>query len=272
MRYGSAIVAFTVMLLASAHAEAQFAARPAPLPPAENFHVELALNWWTPTPELVIGSPEFSVVGSNTIDFVQEFAIENKRFREFRATIKPGRKHKIRFSYVPVLYEQSTQITRTITINGRTFPVTATVDSKVDWKLWRYGYEWDFVARSAGFVGLIGELKYNKVSASLTSAQANVTATADATAPVPTVGIIARGYPHKVFSITGEFTGFKVPSGFGENFDAKFYDFDLYGMVNIGRAAAVQFGYRSIVTDYLVDDDSGDLKLKGPYIGGSIRF
>jgi hypothetical protein len=274
MRHGLATVLFIAAVLTCSRADAQFAARrPAPqLPQGEDFHVELGLMFWTPTPDLVIGSDSFAVIGSPTIDFVQEFAIDNERFREFRLVAKPGRKHKLRFSYVPVTYENSTPIQRTVVIGGRPVAVNTTVNSDVDWKIWRYGYEWDFVARSGGIVGLIAELKYNKVTAVLSSPDTNVTATADATAPVPTLGVIGRGYLAKAFSITGEFTAFKIPESWSETFNAKFYDFDLYGTLNFGRSAAAQFGYRSIVTQYLVDDDSGDLKLKGLYFGGMVRF
>jgi hypothetical protein len=33
-----------------------------------------------------------------------------------------------------------------------------------------------------------------------------------------------------------------------------------------------QIGYRSVTVDYVVDDDTGNLKMKGPYFGGLIRF
>ena len=51
-----------------------------------------------------------------------------------------------------------------------------------------------------------------------------------------------------------------------------FWDFDLYGTVNIGRHLGVQGGYRSIDAEYLVDQDVGQLNLKGPYLGGVVRF
>src|SRR5215203_4893769 len=169
MRNRLATLLFIASMVVSAPAEAQFSARqPAPAP-GEDYHVELGYMLWSPTPELLIGSDAFSIVGSQTIDFVQEFAIDDERFREFRAAAKLGRKHKLRFSYLPAEYEESAQIQRTITFNGRTFPVSALVDAHVDWKLWRYGYEWDFVSRSRGFLGFIAELKYNKVLAELSS-------------------------------------------------------------------------------------------------------
>ena len=79
-------------LLLSARAEAQFRA-PDPAP-GENFHVELGLMFWEPTPGLLIQTGGLAALGQGQVDFVQEFAIENDRFREFRSVIKTGRKHE----------------------------------------------------------------------------------------------------------------------------------------------------------------------------------
>ena len=49
-------------------------------------------------------------------------------------------------------------------------------------------------------------------------------------------------------------------------------DFDIYATLNFGKNVGVQGGYRSVVAEYLVDDDQGDLKLKGTYFGGVVRF
>ena len=114
---------------------------------------------------------------------MQEFAIEDKRFREFRAVLKPGRKHKLRFSYVPIKYDAEAILQRSVTFGGQTFDVGLPATADLTWKMWRFGYEWDFVSRERGLLGVIGELKYNKLSANLSSAVgAELT---DATAPLP---------------------------------------------------------------------------------------
>jgi len=237
----------------------------------EDFHVELGAMFWSPTPEATISTGGLARVGIDGVDFVDDFGIENRRFTEFRITAKPGRKHKIRFSYVPVKYEEQATLTRTIQFGGLTVPVTAQASADLQWDLWRFGYEWDFIARDRGFVGLLGELKYNKVSAEL-SAVGIGTEFSEVQAPIPTVGVVARGYLHPAFSITGELSGFKVPESWSEEFQGKFVDFDLYGTLNIGRYVGVQGGYRSVVADYADDNDSGALRLKGLYLGGVVRF
>jgi hypothetical protein len=262
----------------SSRAEAQF--RVADPASGESFHVELGLMFWTPTPELLIQTGALAALGQTQVDFVQEFGIENKRFTEFRSVIKAGRKHKVRVSHVTMEYDEAATLQRTFIFGGRIFPVSVPATADLKWQLWRFGYEWDFAAMDRGLVGFITELKYNKVSAALAASGVGSELT-EVNAPIPTIGIIARAYPHKTFSITAEFTGFKMP-GFigskisdtfnGDDFDAKTYDFDLYGTVSFGRHVGAQLGYHSLTADYLVDQDAGDLKMKGMYFGGLVRF
>jgi hypothetical protein len=245
----------------------------------EDFHVELGLTFWTPTPEIRIQTGGLTALGQPEVDFVQEFGIEDTRFTEFRAVLKAGRKHKLRVSRVPIVYDESAVLQRTITFGGQTFPVSVPATAHLEWEIWRFGYEWDFVAADRGVVGFITELQYNRVLAEL-SATGLGTEITEVTAPVPAIGILARVYPHRLFSITAEFSGFKMP-GFigdrisdavGDDFDAKVFDLDLYGTLSFGRHVAVQGGYRSVTADYVFEDDAGDLKMKGMYFGGLVRF
>lgn len=268
--YFCTCVCLIAVSMAAVPAEAQFNV-PTPPPPGEDYRVEIGLMFWKPTPELTIRSNDLGVIG-NEFDFVQEFGIENKRFREFRATLKAGRKHKLRFQYVPIAYDQDAIIQRRIVFAGRTFAVGFPAIANVEWKFWRFGYEWDFVSRSAGFLGMIAELKYNTVRGEITTPIVNLDATAEQTAPVPALGVIGRGYLSKNISITGEFTGFRMPDSISEEFDADFWDFDLYGTANLGRNVGLQAGYRSLDVDYLAEEDAGHLKMKGLYFGGVVRF
>jgi hypothetical protein len=250
-------------------AEAQFGRTDQP--PAEDFRVEAGALFFRPSPDLRIQTGALAPITSGEVDFVEEFNIEDAFFTEFRFVAKPGRRHKIRFNYLAVRYDASATLQRTITFGGRTFTVGVPATADLNWDLWRFGYEWDFVARGRGFVGLIAELKHNRVGADL-SALGIAAVTYEANAPVPTIGIIGRGYPHALVSITAEFTGFKLWDAFSDEFEAELYDFDIYGTVSIGRHVGMRGGYRSVIADYVVDEDTGDLKLQGPYFGGVVRF
>lgn len=270
MRYGisTGICALSVLALSTA-AEAQFG-RPEPGPPGEDYRVEFGIGFWNPKPDVVIRFDGPAGVGSD-VDFVEEFGIEKQRFTEFRGTLKPARKHKIRFDYVDFHYDAEAVIQRTFVFGGREYTVGAPASTTVAWDLWKFGYEWDFVSGGSGFAGLVADLKYNKVSAEISSAGLG-SEFAEANAPVPGIGGIGRGYLSEHFSITGELTFFKVPDSLSEEIDGKFVDFDVYATANFGRYVGVQGGYRSITVDYLLEEDAGTLKMKGLYFGGVVRF
>jgi hypothetical protein len=266
-----------ICLLVAGRAEAQFAVENPT--PGEDFHAEFGVMFWPPAPELRLQTGALAQLGESEVDLVREFGIEHKRFTEFRVVLKPGRKHKIRFSYVPIQYNEDAVLQRTITFGGQTFPVAVPATANLKWDLWRFGYEWDFVSLDRGLLGFVGELKYNKVSAELAATGFGAELT-EAQAPVPTIGIVGRLYPHRNFSVTTEFGGFKMPGFIASriseavsgDFEAKLFDFDIYGTASLGRHVGVQGGYRSVSAEYLVDQDAGTLKMKGLYFGGLVRF
>jgi hypothetical protein len=266
----SRLLAFAAFaLLTASRAEAQFTRRPDVIAP-EQFNVELGVMWWKPTPELTLSTGDPRI---GPVDFVQEFGIGDERFREFRIVLKGG-KHKARFSYVPIKYDQDAVLQRTITIRNVAIPATADANADIRWDVYRFGYEWDFLRMRRGFVGLVTELKYNKVKAEVTGTTStpvvqNFVGVFDQQAPIPTIGGIARGYIGDYVSITGEFTGLKIDR---TDWRGKFYDFDIYGAGHFGKSAGVQVGYRSLDVDFLVDEDAGIMTMKGMYFGGFVRF
>jgi hypothetical protein len=269
--------ALCALLLVAGRADAQFRVQEAAA--GENFHVELGLIFWKPTPDFLIQTGSLAALGQPAVDFVQEFAIPNTRFNEFRGVIRAGRKHKLRASHVAMQYNEAATLQRSINFGGTTFPISVPATADLKWEIWRFGYEWDFVAAPRGVIGLITELKVNKVSAVLAASGYGSSVT-DVDAPIPAIGFTARVYPHRLFSLTTEFTGFKLPGFIGkkindavnDDFDAKMYDFDVSGTVSFTRYIGAQAGYRRVTASYLIDPDSGDLKESGIYFGGLLRF
>ena len=234
---------------------------------AQNHVGEISFVLSKPSPDLVLSTDALAGSSISEVDFVQEFGIEDTWFPAFRVAL--GRSHKFRLSYVKFSYEADATIQRTFTFQGRTFTVGAPASTDIEWDLWTVGYEWDFVSRDAGFVGVIADLKYNRVKASVESPLLASPAATDTRAPIPTIGLAWRANPSPAFSIGGEFAGFKLDR---DDFNVKFTDFDIYGMLNFRRNVGAQVGYRSVVADYVVEEDSGDLKMRGPYIAAMLRF
>jgi hypothetical protein len=229
----------------------------------ENFNLEAGVMLWKPSPDIVITS---GTLGT-PVDFVNTFPIEEKRIREFRLVVKRG-KHKVRFNTEEIKYDATATLTQAIQFRGQTYVIGVPTTATLDWTLRRIGYEFDPIATARGFVGVFGDLKYNKMNAQL-SAPGSATQIFERDVPVPTIGGIARGYLTQYVSVTAELTGLKLSRS---DFVAKFFDFDLYGTANFGRNIGAQYGYRRITVNYDIETDTGDLKLKGPYLGAVVRF
>lgn len=259
-------------------AAAQFFPASDPVP-GENFHVEVGAVFWTPVPEIVLSTGERAAIGSAGVDFVREFGLTKVRFAEWRGALKGG-KHRLRVAKTPVAYANAVELERPIAFAGRVVPAGAAGSTDLTWDLWRIGYQYDFVSRPRGMLGIVAEVKYNRIIADLTGTGGGVsgTTTTEVEVPIPTIGFVVRVYPTRTLGLTADFTGIKMP-GFVRSrlpddldVDGSFTDFDISATISISRFLGIQAGYRSVATDYLVNDDSGDLTLKGPYVGGMVRF
>lgn len=270
IRLSAILSCLAAALVTAPPAAAQYGARPfAATAPGEDYHVEVGFAFWNPTPDITISSESLGIPGDD-IDFVDNLGIEKSRFTQLRVVLKPGRTHKFRFEFTPIRYNAEATIQQSFVFNGQRFSVNLPVATELDWNAYRFGYEWDFVSRDRGFVGLLLEAKYTDVKATLSNVL--ITEFAHAKAPIPAIGIIGRGYVARNVAITAEFSGFKLPESIDEDYGAHYYDFDLYGTVNFNQNVGAQLGYRSFNVFYKLDEDHGRLKLKGIYFGGVARF
>ncbi len=250
-----------------AQAEAQFSVK-SPDAVGEHYRLEVLGALWNPDPQMVIATDVLGqVTGNNTIDLVNELGITQTRFKELRATLKGSKKNKLRLDYIPISYTASATLPRTVIFNGQTYNVGLPVNTTLDWKAWRFGYEYDVISTSRGFLGIIGEVKYTDTTATLASPLR--TETVAETAPIPAIGGIARVYPAKNLAGTFEMTGLNVDRS---DFAVKYFDWDASGTFNFTNNVGVTAGYRSLHVTYTVDTNYGDLQLKGLYFAGVVRF
>lgn len=267
--YASWCVALAFVFFA-APAQAQFRPRPISEPPTgENYHIEAAAGFWFPTATMIVSSESLGIVGS-TIDFKTDLGLQDKNLPDLRLVLSPSRRHKFRFEFIPIKYESQGTLKRTIIFNGQRYNLGLPVTSLLDWKAYRFAYEFDFISNNRGFAGFIVEAKYTDVTVNLASTVA--TEFARASAPIPAIGGIGRVYVVPNISITGEVTGFKLPENLVVGAHAHYVDFDLYGTVNFTNNFGAQVGYRSLDVGYIVDTDTGTFKLKGIYFGVVARY
>jgi hypothetical protein len=260
-------------LLAASPAEAQYKPRKSNLATGENYHVEFGAAFWNPNPDVVLSSEGLGQLGDQ-VDFVNTLGIEQTKFRQLKLVLRPGRKHKFRFEYTPIHYQAAATVNATFIFNGQRYSVGVPVATDLKWNAYRFGYEWDFLYKNRGFAGLLVDLKYTDIQATLSSAAVGVAQFSHARAPIPAIGAIGRGYIVPNISITGEFSFFKLPDRAlnTDQYSGHYYDLNLYGTVNFTDHFGAQVGYRSWDVYYKVKFDTGSMTLKGPYFGAVARF
>jgi hypothetical protein len=260
-------------VLASVPARAQFQPRDVSDPATgEKYHVEGSIGLWFPSTEMQISSNAFNIVGT-VIDFKKDLGLEDQKFSEFHLVVRPGQQHKFRLQFIPLGYEQSTTLNRRLVFNGQAYDVNLPVNSTLDWKAWRFGYEYDFLVKDRGFGGFIVDLKYTDVTATLASPIRSDFIHAQA--PIPTIGGIFRVYPVANVAITGEITGLTLgwaPESIRGTTNGHYADFDFYGTVNFTDNLGVQGGFRRFDVGYQLKNDTGAFTVSGIYLNFVARY
>lgn len=238
-------------------------------PVGEPYGVEFAFSMWNPEPNIVIASESLGIPGTD-ISVKADLGLEKKSTYEFRLVLRPGRKHKFRFNYIPLKYDAETTLSGDIVFNGIRFPVSTQVGTLLDWKTYRIGYEWDFLSKPRWYVGVILEAKFTDINFELNSVIGKEFARARA--PIPAIGVAGRAWVTKNVSVTGEFSAFRLPDQIDADYGGHYYEWNVYGMVNFTKNLGAQAGWRKHDLAYKAKSDTGSAILDGLYFGGVVRF
>ncbi len=264
-----ALATLIALGLTAGPAEAQYRVPGGTETVGEDYHVELSFNFWNPTPTAIVNSEAIGILGTD-VDLVNDLGIEKQRLRDLRVVLRPAKKHRFRINYLPMTYDAESQVRREFVFNGLRYRVGLPVATTAQFKAWRFGYEYDFLYRERGFLGVLLDVKYTDVNVGLNSPIGDEFT--KAVAPIPTVGGVGRIYATKNLALNAEASYFKVPESASEDYKGRYVDFDVYATFNPHKNVGVQAGYRSIDVFYDVKDDSGSLTFKGLYFGGTVRF
>jgi hypothetical protein len=259
-----------MFLLTPAPAHAQYGAKPFSDPAAgERYHVEAAGEFWNPPINLMVASESLGLSGTR-IDAATDLGLTRKQLFEFRAVLRPATKHKFKISHLPMKYNAESTIRRELIFNGQRFGLNLPVTTDFEWTTWLVAYEYDFLYKDNWFVGFTLNSKFTKTSVNLKSPLATEFALAQA--PIPTIGGVARVYVAPKVSITADINGIQIPNSINTDYDAHYFDFDLYGTVNFNEYVGAQVGFRNIDVGYRFQQDEGAFKMKGLYFGGVVRY
>lgn len=258
------------LLGSAAHAAAQYRP-PADSAPGENYHIEFAYGWWDASPTLIVNSESLDIIGSD-VDLIEDLGIEQKRLGKINVVLRPARKHRFRFERLPIQYDADAVVQRSFVFNGQTFNVGLPVQTQANFDTYRFGYEYDFLYRPKGFLGVLFDVKYTNVDVELTS-PIGVEFTR-ATAPIPTLGVVGRVYAHRNLAINGEISFFRMPESLATQLEGRgaYTDYDFNATYNFNRHAGLQLGYRKVDVLYESELDGASLKFAGIYFGTVIRY
>jgi hypothetical protein len=238
----------------------------------EDYHIEAGYSWWDAEPSLIVNSESLGILGDD-VNLVQDLGIQRHRLAKFDVVLRPARKHRFRFQRLPIIYEADAhQVTREFVFNGQRYTIGLPVTTRVDFTTYRFGYEYDFLYRSRGFLGAFVDVKYTNVDVNLTSPIGEEFVSA--VAPIPTVGVVGRAYPHKNLAVTGELAFFRMPENLKETLEGEgsYTDIDINATYNFSKNVGAQMGWRRTNVFYNVDQDAGELRFSGLYFGGVVRY
>jgi hypothetical protein len=258
----------------AAPASAQYRPRPINDPATgERFHIEGGADFWFPSTEILVasgGTGALSGLTGTQINAKTDLGLTDKRLPKLQLMLRPARSQKFRLEYIPIKFEATATLTRNIDFNGQRYRVGIPINTTLDWKAYRFAYEFDFLTKNRGFAGFIIEAKYTDVAVQLNSPV--LSEFASARAPLPALGGIGRFYVVPNISITGEVNLFKLPDSIDNRYGGHYTDIDIYGTVNFTNNIGFKGGFRSLDMGYLVKQDSGSFTLKGIYFGVVARY
>jgi hypothetical protein len=302
--YGNILysVCVTALVLWASQAAAQVIppAPPAPTPPApadtggpiaptytvigEEYRVEFSGGaWWSRPQTLNYSDSETisSTVNNTTttttlngtlINFRSLLGLQNQTFPEGHVTIRIAPKQKLKGEFIPLQYKQTVQpLTADFNFNGQIYKAGDTVESTYHWNEWKVAYEYDVLTFDRGFVG--GEVAASSMNISAATADATQSGTASVNILMPGLGVTGRYYLWKKMSVTVDFYGFLLPGGEATT-HAHSAEIDGYATYNLNKHIAVQVGVRAWDAIHVWGSplNTGEIKVVGPYVGGTGRF
>jgi hypothetical protein len=263
-------ILFAVLLapLTSAPASAQTVPDRSTPGLGERYWIEFTATFWKPGLDGAVASDRLGLIGSS-IDLVSDLGFQNTGHQDIRLVLRPAKKHKVRFQYAHLRFGGDTILSRDITFQGQIYPISLPVQSTLTWNVMRIGYEWDFFYRPRGYIGVLVEVRQTDLSAALTSFLASGEVTGDA--PQPALGLAGRVYPIRQLAINVEGTLGKL-SDLTPDHAFETFDFEVSGTYNFHRTVGVSAGWRRMNTSLTFDNDRGELKFAGLWIGGVVRY
>lgn len=229
--------------------------------------VELSVIYWHPVASMQLSSDAPEIPGT-PIDLKGDMSVSDRGFPAVAVAFRPAARHRVMLEYIPIRYDATASIPRTVTFSGATYSSGDRVASTFAWDAINVGYEYDFAMRPRFEFGVVVEAKSTVVRQELRSASAD--RSRRTSVPAPAVGFVARSALGARVSLYGEARGFAVPDGQNGHYGGRYVDVDGGAAVALASHVGVRAGIRWLNIRHLGESDSTRLSLAGAYAGMSI--
>jgi hypothetical protein len=231
----------------------------------EDYTVELEGRMWNVKLDSTVKVVENGI--GTDVKLVDDLGFdERKNSFEGRLQVKFAKAHKFNLEYIPLKWDADKVLTKTIEFSGQTYPLGTRIQSSADLKLFKGGYEYDFLVGSLGFLGGILDVLVGNVNTQVKAQALAIDQKEDKTLPIPMIGLIGRVYPIRWVNLTAKASGISLGS-YG-------YAVDAEASLNINpiKYIGIAGGYRYFETNLKYDNNSLNLKLDGPFVALNLRF
>lgn len=221
--------------------------------------IEVEGRYWFTNLDSSFKSSTTAIIGTE-IDLVNDLGIADKKnFWEGRVSLNIG-SHKLRYAYMPLSWSGSKDLTKSVVFAGKTYSASTKVDTKLDVKYHRLGYEYDIIDTHDNKFGIIFDVKYFVVDASVKAAALGFDESESVKAPIPTLGLALQVALPLTLNVGAEATGITLGKGK--------YLFDGEARVSVQPVSFITAtaGYRMLKLHLEDGDDMGEIKIKGPYV------
>lgn len=238
--------------------------------------VELNANLTSPSPELVPSGSStmcasrvspFLAVACSGADLANVFQLDHSGVSgDFGVVTRIYKSHMVTAGFTSEVYRSETTpailllIARNIDIFGTNNPVTI---ANAKWRRARAGYRWDVLETPRGRLGVDANVNYSRMSAfaGLRDFPAGPSLQYARTLVVPAFGAAGEAAFTRYVSAGGDIALSRWRA-------VGFRDLHVFAVVNIVRRVGARIGYRGTT----VNQGTGHLKTKGPYVGTVVRF
>ena len=234
--------------------------------PAQAFEIGVRGYYWFPDFSGTVKVDDQGISGT-TIDFESDLGMEEESYPVIEAFIGAGN-HHLSAAYYKADYSGTSTLTRNITFNGITFPVSALTASSLEYNAYDVMYWYDIIDLenflAGGSLGIVGRVEV--FDGDLVIQTTGLNEKVGFTAPIPQLGLNFHvGILADILELRLLGTGMVI--GGGTVFD---------GLAELSLTPIpfidINGGYRAFIIDADIDDVEFDYDTSGPYVAVTISF